>query len=307
MEPKTKRDFYSEITNAIIADLEKGVRPWVKPWESSNAFPCRPLRITGESYRGINILLLWSAAQRQGYRSPYWLTFKQAQHLGGHIRKDEKSTIVVFSGTLTRTEQDERGELEEKAIPFLKAYSVFNIDQTDGLPERFHATVEDAPRLHDNDRNEMVDQFVTNTNAKLCHGGERAFYSPLEDQVHMPDLERFKDADAYYATMLHELTHWTIRDERCPRKFRSSIFGTANYAREELIAELGAAFLCADLQISLTPRPDHAEYIANWLEVLRNDKRAIFHAAATAQRAADFLHSLQQSEHAGSESARKIA
>ena len=118
MEPKTKRDFYSEITNAIIADLEKGVRPWVKPWESSNAFPCRPLRITGESYRGINILLLWSAAQRQGYRSPYWLTFKQAQHLGGHIRKDEKSTIVVFSGTLTRTEQDERGELKKKPSRF---------------------------------------------------------------------------------------------------------------------------------------------------------------------------------------------
>lgn len=307
MEPKTKRDFYSEITNAIVAELEKGVRPWVKPWESNDAFPCRPLRITGEPYRGINILLLWSAAHRQGYRSPYWLTFKQAQQLGGHIRKDEKSTLVVFSGTLTRTGLDESGEPEEKAIPFLKAYSVFNTDQTNGLPEKYHATIKDAPPLHDHERNETVDQFVSNTNANIDHGGERALYSPLEDRIHMPDLGRFKDADAYYSTMLHELTHWTGRDERCPRKFRPSILGTANYAREELIAELGAAFLCADLHISLTPRSDHAEYIANWLEVLRNDKRAIFHAAAAARNAADFLYSLQQSERAGEQSARKTA
>src|SRR5262249_53539127 len=135
-----------------------------------------------------------------------------------------------------------------------------------------------------------------NTNADVQHGGDRAYYSPLEDRIHMPNLDRFRDADSFYATLLHELTHWTMREARCPRKFRPTTFGSANYAREELIAELGAAFLCPDLQVTLTPRADHAEYIAGWLEVLRSDKRAIFQAAATAQRATDFLHALQRSD-----------
>ena len=160
----------------------------------------------------------------------------------------------------------------------------------------------------DNARNEQAERFAANTKAEINHGGDRAFYSALEDRIQMPNLERFKDSDGYYATLMHELTHWTIREERCLRRFRPSLFGTANYAREELIAELGAAFLCADLQLSLTPRPDHAEYIATWLQVLRNDKKAIFQAAATAQKAADFLHSFQRTEADGAEpSLRKIA
>ena len=296
MEQKAKRDCYAEITNAIIADLEKGVRPWVKPWDGGNAIPCRPLRITGEPYRGINVMLLWSAAHQHGYQSAYWVTYQQALHQGGHIRKGEKSTTVVFSGTLTRTERDDRGEEQEKVIPFLKAYSVFNIDQTEGLPEKYRAPAAIAPATRDNARCERADQFVTNTQAEVRYGGDRACYSPLEDRIQMPSIERFKDSDSFYAVLLHELTHWTMRDTRCPRKFRPSIHGVGNYAREELVAELGAAFLCADLQIALTPRPDHAEYVAGWLEVLRNDKRAIFQAAATAQRAVDFLNSLQGAE-----------
>lgn len=309
MEQKTKRDCYSEITNAIIADLEKGVRPWVKPWEGGDAIPRRPLRITGEPYRGINILLLWSAAHRRQYRSGYWLTYQQAIHQGGCIRKGEKSTTVVFSGTLTRTEQDANGDEEVTVIPFLKAHSVFNIDQTEGLSEKYRAPATTAPTVRENARHENADRFIANTNAEISHDGDRACYSPVEDRIYMPSMERFKDSDSYYAVLLHELTHYTMREGRCPRKFRSSISGTANYAREELIAELGAAFLCADLQISLTPRPDHAEYIANWLEVLRNDKRAIFQAAATAQRATDFLHSLQhlEAKENSGEVIRKIA
>lgn len=291
-----KRDCYLEITNTIIADLEKGVRPWVKPWSRGDAIPCRPLRITGEPYRGINVLLLWSASHQSGFRSAYWLTYQQALHQGGHIRKGEKSTTVVFSGTLTRIEQNDNGEEHEKVIPFLKAYSVFNIDQTEGLTEKYGAPAATAPTVRDNARRENADRFVANTNADIRHGGDRAGYSPLEDRIYMPSIERFVDSDSYYAVLLHELVHFTMRDDRCPRKFRPSIYGVANYAREELIAELGAAFLCADLQISLTPRPDHAEYVAGWLEVLRNDKRAIFQAAATAQRAADFLHSLQRTD-----------
>lgn len=309
MEQKTKRDFYSEITNAIIADLEKGVRPWIKPWEGGDAVPVRPLRITGEPYRGINVMLLWSAAHQHGYQSATWLTYQQAMHRGGHICKGEKSTTVVFSGTLTRTEQDDKGEEHKKVIPFLKAYSVFNIDQTEGLSEKYRAPAATAPTVRENARSENVDQFIANTNADIRHGGDRACYSPLEDRIYMPSIERFKDSDAYYSVLLHESTHWTMRDGRCPRKFRPSIHGTSNYAREELIAELGAAFLCADLRISLTPRPDHADYIASWLEVLRSDKRAIFQAAASAQKATDFLHSLQRTEQAENDanSDRKVA
>jgi antirestriction protein ArdC len=308
MEQKAKKDCYADITNAIIADLENGVRPWVKPWDGGNAIPCRPLRITGEPYRGINVMLLWSAAHQYGYQSATWLTYQQAMHQGGHIRKGEKSTTVVFSGTFTRTAQDDKGEEQEKVIPFLKAYSVFNIDQTEGLPEKYQTPATIAPALRNNARREKADHFVANTKAEVCHGGDRACYSPLEDRIHVPRIERFKDSDAFYSVLLHELTHWTMRDGRCPRKFRPSIHGTANYAREELVAELGAAFLCADLQFALTPRPDHAEYIACWLEVLRNDKRAIFQAAATAQRAVDFLNSLQRAEGStADESIRQVA
>ena len=309
MEPKTKRDCYLDITNAIIADLEKGVRPWARPWEGGGAIPCRPLRMTGEAYRGINILLLWSAMEQHGYNRAHWLTFQQARALGGHIRKGERSTTVVFAGKLTRTEQDENGEEHENVIPFLKAYSVFNVDQTEGLADKFQAPAKSALVPRDNSRIDRAEQFVANTTAKIHYGGDRAFYSPLEDRIQMPNLERFKDSDGFYGTLLHELTHWTLREERCPRRFRPSLFGTANYAREELIAELGAAFLCADLQLSLTPRPDHAEYIATWLQVLRDDKKAIFLAAATAQKAADFLHSFQRTEAAQGPdpSIRKIA
>lgn len=309
MEQKSKKDCYADITNAIIADLEKGVRTWVKPWDGGNSIPCRPLRITGEPYRGINVMLLWSAAHQNGYRGGYWVTYQQAIHQGGHIRKGEKSTTVVFSGTLTRTEQDDKGEVQEKIIPFLKAYSVFNIDQTDGLSEKYQAPAAIPAVPRNNLRNEQVDRFVSNTKADVRYGGDRAYYSPLEDRIQMPSLERFKDSDAFYAVLLHELTHFTMLDTRCPRKFRPTIHGTENYAREELIAELGAAFLCADLRIALTPRPDHAEYIAGWLEVLRNDKRAIFQAAATAQRAVDFLNALQHAENSpgGDPSIRQVA
>jgi antirestriction protein ArdC len=296
VETKTKRDCHSEITNAIIADLEKGVRPWVKPWESGTSTPCRPMRITGDPYRGINILLLWSAAHHHGYQGKHWLTYQQAQQLGGHVRKGEKSTTVVYAGALMRTERNDNGEEEEKSIPFLKAYSVFNVDQTDGLPGQYQPPAQVPTVKHDNALHPIADEFVGNTNADVQHGGDRAYYSPLQDRIHLPNLDRFRDSDSYYAVLLHELIHWTMRDARCPRKFRPTTFGSTNYAREELIAELGAAFLCADLQVALTPRSDHAEYIAGWLEVLRNDKRAIFQAAATAQRATDFLHSLQRSD-----------
>ena len=288
----TKRDCYAEITNAIIADLEKGIRPWMPRWDMGQGMPCRPLRNTGEPYRGINVLWLWRAADEAGYQDPTWFTYRQAQEFGAHVRKGEKSTLIVFTDKVTKTERDETGQEKTKEIPFLRHYYVFNGEQIDGLPERFKPATDDIRTPHE--RNERADRFFASTGITIRHGGRRAFYSILEDYVQMPPLELFKEAGGYFATLAHEATHATGHPKRVPRNFKPSSFGTANYAREELVAELGAAFLCADLGLSLEPRSDHADYIASWLQVLRNDKRAIFQAAAIAQKAVDYLHGLQE-------------
>ena len=291
MEQKTKRDCYAEITNAIIADLEKGVRPWMPRWDMGQSVPRRPLRNTGEPYRGINVLWLWRAADEAGYECRTWFTYGQAQAMGAHVRKGEKSTLIVFTDRVTKTEKDETGQEQTREIPFLRHYYVFNGEQIDGLPEKFTLETDDVRTPHE--RNERADRFFASTGITIRHGGRRAFYSILEDYVQMPPLELFKEQEAYFATLAHEAVHATGHPIRVPRKFKPSSFGTANYAREELIAELGAAFLCADLGLSLEPRRDHADYIASWLQVLRNDKKAIFQAAALAQKATDYLHRLQ--------------
>lgn len=287
----TKKDCYAEITNAIIADLEKGVRPWMPRWDTGSGVPCRPLRNTGEPYRGINVLWLWRAADQFGYCNPRWFTYRQAQEFGAHVRKGEKSTLIVFTDKATKTEKDETGQEKTKEIPFLRHYYVFNAEQIDGLPEKFRPATDDVPTPHE--RNERAERFFANTGITIRHGGRRAYYSILEDYVQMPPRELFKELTGYYSTLGHEVIHATGNSARVPRNFKPSSFGTANYAREELVAELGAAFLCADLGLSLEPRPDHADYIGSWLQVLRNDKRAIFQAAALAQKATDYLHGLQ--------------
>lgn len=295
MSTTNRKDCYAEITNAIIADLEKGIRPWVQPWASGTGRASRPLRHNGEPYRGINVLWLWRAASLAGYRNPYWLTFRQAQELGGHVRRGEKSTLVVYAYLYTKTEDDDAREPEEKRIPFFKAYSVFNAEQIEKLPERFspRATPDTKPNF-ENELNPLAVEFFANTGADIREDNEQAFYSILEDAVHIPPFRLFEKADRYYSTLAHELTHWTGHPTRTPRKFpRAADFTPATYAREELVAELGAAFLCADLGVNLTPRPDHVDYIGHWLQVLRNDKRAVVQAAAYAQRATDFLHALQ--------------
>lgn len=294
MNSKTRKDCYTEITNAILADLENGIRPWVKPWETGAGTPCRPLRNTGEPYRGINVLWLWSVAARKGYLSPYWLTYKQAHDLGAHVRKGEKSSLVVYASLYRKTEDDDAREPEDKKIPFLKAYSVFNAEQIENIPERFAAKNSSAERVPlDIPGADRVREFLRNTQAKFRTDNEQAYYSVLEDTIYSPPLSAFPNADRFYSTLAHELTHWTGHPSRLPRKFPRAGVGLSNYAREELIAELGAAFLCADLGVNLTPRPDHADYIGDWLQVLRNDKRAIFHAAAVAQQATDYLHAAQ--------------
>jgi antirestriction protein ArdC len=291
-------DLYSRITDAIIADLETGVRPWTKPWSTDHLAGriSRPLRSTGEPYSGINVILLWAEAVASGFSAPIWITFRQALALGGHVRKGEHGATVVYANRIIRTEAGEGGEDIERSIPFLKAYTVFNVSQVGGLPDHFYAQAE--PQLEPTQRVAHADGFFTGVGADIRHGGNQAYYALEPDYVQVPPFECFEDPEAYYATLAHECTHWTRHPKRLDRDFGRKRWGDEGYAREELVAELGAAFLCADLRLELTPRPDHASYIGSWLEVLSHDKRFIFTAAAHAQRAVDFLHHRQHRESA---------
>jgi len=290
-------DVYNRVTDKIIAELEKGERPWLKPWNAEHAAGkiTRPLRHNGLPYSGINVLMLWAEAVEKGYNAPLWMTFKQAQELGGHVRKGEHGSLVVYANTITKTEQDETtGEDVEHHIPFMKGYTVFNIEQIDGLPAHYYATAQ-APQLDTAQRLDHAEQFFRNTGATIKHGGNRAFYTIATDAVQMPPFEFFKDRESYYATLSHECTHWTRHSSRLDRDFGRKKWGDEGYAMEELVAELGSAFLSADLGLRPEVMEDHAAYIGSWLKVLKEDKRAIFSAAAHAQRAAEFLHKLQPS------------
>jgi antirestriction protein ArdC len=288
LEIEKMRDVYQEVTNKIIAALETGVAPWHKPWVDGSSTAARPIRANGETYNGINVVLLWSEQSARGYASNQWMTFKQAITLGGCVRKGEKGAMVVYADRFTKTRENAAtGEDETYSIPFMKAYTVFNVAQIDGLPLRFYSHVAE-PRLCEHQRNAQVDAFVAATGAVVRHGGNRAFFTPSADYVQMPDLAQFDDAESYYGTLLHEITHWSGDSKRLDRIFGKR-FGDDAYAAEELVAELGSAFLCADLQVTAEPRADHASYIASWLRALRNDKRCIFTASAMAQRAADYL------------------
>jgi len=288
-----RADVYQRVTDTIIADLEQGIRPWTKPWNGEHAAGriTRPLRHSGVPYRGINILLLWGAAIERGYAAPFWMTYKQALELGGQVRKGERGSLIVYADRITRTEQDGEGKDVEREIPFMKGYTVFNVEQVDGLPAHFHAKPAD-PRPEP-ERIAEAERFIGATGATVRHGGNMAYYAPTADCIQLPPLEAFKDKESYYGTALHELTHWTGHRNRLARDFGGKRFGDEGYAREELVAELGSAFLCVDLGITPAIRDDHSAYIANWLKVLKGDKRAIFQAAAHAQRAADFLHERQ--------------
>jgi antirestriction protein ArdC len=282
------------VTARIVADLERGTRPWLKPWTAPAGEPLGllPLRANGTPYRGINVLLLWGAAQDAGFRRNVWMTYKQAAERRGHVRQGEHGSMVVFANHFTRAEANDAGEEVEREIPFLKTYTVFNVEQIDGLP----VELVEPPAPCDDDRKvELVaeaESFFAQTGARFQHGGGRAFYAPTRDVIQLPPVAAFTDAESYAATKAHELIHWTGHTDRCGREFGRR-FGDQAYAFEELVAELGAAFLCAELGITPEVRNDHAAYLAGWLKVLKDDKRAIFTAAAHAQKAADFLQGLQ--------------
>jgi len=291
----TRADVYTRVTDRIVADLERGVRTWLKPSSADHAsdrLAALPMRHNGTLYRGVNVLLLWGEALEKGYSLTRWMTYKQAEALGGHIRKGERGAMVVYADTFSKTEENDKGEEVERAVPFMKAYTVFNVEQIEGLPALYYTP--DAPR--DEGRSlelvEEAEEFFNATGATFRHGGSRAFYAPSADFIQLPAPEAFRDAESYAATKAHELVHWTGHAQRMAREFGKR-FGDQAYAFEELVAELGAAFLCADLGVTPEVREDHAGYLAHWLDVLKEDKRAIFSAAAHAQRALDYLHGLQ--------------
>lgn len=290
-----KSDIYQRITNQILVELEKGARPWFQPWNAEHAAGriTRPLRANGIPYQGINVLVLWTEALAHGYVTPIWMTFKQAIELGGHVRKGEKGSLVVYADRITRNEIDDAtGEESTRSIPFMKGYTVFNVEQVEGLPGHFYARPparsEPMPRI------ERAESFFAATRADIRHGGGRAYYAPGSDHIQMPPFEAFRDADAYYVTLAHETVHWSKHPARLNRELGGKRFGDEGYAMEELVAELGSAFLAADLELTPAIRDDHASYIASWIKVLKDDKRAIFTAASHAQRAADYINGLQQ-------------
>lgn len=286
-----KADIYQTVTDSIIGMIEAGVRPWA-PGHNAKAcgLPVIPTRACGTAYRGINVALLWGAAEMKGYRHHTWMTFNQAKALGGCVRKGEKATPVVYWGTFKAQADDADEGDDGKARLFAKGYSVFNVEQIDGLPERFFepATVEPSET-----RIAKADAWAVATGADIRHGGSQAFYSPKGDFVQVPPFAAYGEPERYYSTLCHELTHWSGAKARLDRQFGKR-FGDKAYAFEELVAEMGAAFACARLGIENETREDHASYLASWLNVLKSDKRAIFTAASKAQAACDYLFDLAE-------------
>ena len=292
------QNIYDRVTNKIITDLEQGVRPWQKPWGGDHAAQniMRPLRHNGEPYNGVNVLLLWSESVAKGYQNPIWMTYKQAEEYGAHVRKGEKSTFIVYADKITKKETGSSGEDVDRLIPFLRGYNVFNAEQIDGLSEKFLWKPEFPTPASTLKRLEYVEEFVGNTGAIVRHGGNRAFYTECSDYIQMPLMEAFRDTEGYYATLTHELTHWTKHENRLNRDFGRIVRGDEGYAKEELVAEIGSAFLCADLGITPEVRDDHAAYIESWLKALKNDKKLIFSSASHATRAVEFLKLRQNLE-----------
>ena len=280
---------YDEITDKIIAELEAGRVPWVQPWGTAAAKA--PLAMpknasTARQYSGINVLILWGAVIERGFAGQSWLTFRQALSLGGHVRKGERGTTVVYADQFVPSDEKRRaaetGE-EVQAIPFLKRFTVFNTDQCEALPEGI-ATA--APPPPQGLIEPTVDALIKATGITFHIGGDRAFYAPAEDFVQVPPPQAYFEPINWHRTALHELGHATGHPSRLNRD-QSGSYGTKKYAFEELVAELSAAFSCASLGIVPTVR--HADYVGAWLDVLREDSRAIVRAASQASKAADYL------------------
>lgn len=292
-----KTNNYEDITNSIIEALEKNVRPWIRPWEIGGVGSL-PIRYNGEPYKGMNNLILWMKSIKKQYKSSYWMSFKQAKSLGGKVKKGEKATVIFYMGVIKNKDENQvdkksfaSTETEKK---FMKFYNVFNISQIENLPDKYYKNQAEQSKDLSNDLISKMDKFIKSTGSEIYHGEDFAYYNEESDHIKMPDKKYFKSLSSYYATLFHELIHWTKSKTRLNRDpFSANRFGDNKYAFEELVAEIGSVFLCASLGIEPEIRDDHASYILSWLKVLESDKKAIFKAASLAQEAVDYLHSLQ--------------
>ncbi len=277
---------YQEVTSRIVAELEQGTAPWLRPWRVSrhNGSSLLPVNaVTARQYHGINIPILWHQASERGYPTHEWLTYKQAADKGAHVRKSERATEVVFTKKLRIRDRETE---EERQISMLREYWVFNAAQVEGLP-----VLQAAPEVPPEARITHAEAFIGATGADIRHGGNEAAFVPSLDYIQMPPFRAFKTTEGYYATGFHELGHWTGHTTRLDRNL-SGRFGSRTYAAEELVAELSSAFLCAHLGIAGELR--HAGYLSEWIELLKADDRAIFTAAAKAQQASDYLRSFSE-------------
>lgn len=284
-----RASLYDEITDKIIAELEVGRVPWVQPWGTAAAKAPLALpknAVTGRQYGGINILVLWGSVIEHGFAGQSWLTFRQALTFGGHVRKGERGTTVVYADRFVPAEEKRRArETDEEAqiIPFLRRFTVFNTDQCADLPSEITMA---APPRSPGLIEPRVEALIEATGINFRIGGDRAFYAPLQDYVQVPPPQAYFEPINWHRTALHELGHATGHRSRLNRDL-SGCHGTKKYAFEELVAELSAAFSCTSLGIAPTVR--HSDYIGSWLEVLRENKRAIVRAASQASKAADYL------------------
>jgi antirestriction protein ArdC len=274
---------YETITNKIVQQMESAGANWINPMQGLSGMPTNA--ITGRRYSGINIMLLGLSGQA-------WATYKQWQSIGAQVKKGEKGTPVIFYKPLT---VEDKNTGKETTIPMLKTFMVFHAGQVDGYEAK-------CLELTEAERIEGADQWVSSTGADIRFNNlQGAFYKPTADYIQVPSLEAFKasehstQTENYYSTLLHELTHWTGHKSRCDRQLGNK-FGNADYAFEELVAELGAAFQCALLGITNEPRQDHAQYLNNWIKCLKSEPRAIFKAAALAEKAVQYIESLQSNE-----------
>ena len=290
---KTNQDVYQQITNRIIAAIEAGAPEFEMPWHRG-AHQSRPVNVlTKKPYHGVNTLALWVAQAANDYTTGTWGTYRQWQTYGAQVKKGEHASIIVFFKDLAKSveEPDETGSTSRRSF-IATSSSVFNADQVEGYSDS------GSPRIDKTQILERVEALIRATEAKLIESGTIACYNPVSDTIYMPSRALFKDSstssatEGYYSTLLHELTHWTGHQTRLNRDLLNR-FGNVAYAMEELVAELGAAFLCSDLGISLEPRPTHAAYLGSWLEVMKRDKRALFTAASKASQATNYLFGLQ--------------
>jgi antirestriction protein ArdC len=281
-----QRDVYERVTSQIVNAIEQGVSSWRMSWHTSGKFAFSPVNVTSKKpYRGINTVCLWAASQAKGYERGEWGMYQRWQERGAQVCKGEKATLVVFWKFINNAAEIDDGEDTPKSgsrLLFTRGNSVFNAAQVDGYTPKVDADTPIEQRI------ESAEQFFARINARVVHQGNRAFYSPDTDTITLPPFAAFFTPVDYYSTRGHETGHWTSAGNRCDRQLGKP-FGDNAYSVEELVAELTAAFTLAHLGLSSEPRPDHSQYIASWLRVLKADKRAIFTAASKAQQATDYL------------------